>query len=216
MHEIPEATLDRFVEACHDVARHGLVRCSCGNLSMRVDKELFLVTATGSWMSNLTRDQVAVCRVEDGASVNDKKPSSETGFHAGILRSRPDVNVVLHFQTPCATTVACQPADNIDFSLIPEVPFYIGPVARVPYFTPGSEALATAVTQAMRDHDMVLLSNHGQVTAAGDFSHVLQNAEFFELACEIILLGGKSITSLDSQAIEQLHLLRSKKAGRAV
>ena len=216
MREIPEATLDRFVDACHEVARHGLVRCSCGNLSMRVDEECFLVTATGSWMSNLTREQVAVCRLDDGSSVNDKKPSSETGFHAGILRSRPDVNVVLHFQTPCATTVACRPADNVDFSLIPEVPFYIGPVARVPYFTPGSEELAAAVTQAMRAHDMVLLSNHGQVTAAGDFDHVLQNAEFFELACEIILLGGKSIAPLTPQAIEQLLKLRTKKAGRAV
>jgi ribulose-5-phosphate 4-epimerase/fuculose-1-phosphate aldolase len=123
---------------------------------------------------------------------------------------------VLHFQTPCATTVACQPADNIDFSLIPEVPFYIGPVARVPYFTPGSGELAAAVTQAMAAHDMVLLSNHGQVTAARDFDHVLQNAEFFELACEIILLGGKSITPLTSQAIEQLRALRSKTVGRAV
>ena len=216
MRAIPEATLDRFVDACHEVARHGLVRCSCGNLSMRVDEESFLVTATGSWMSNLTREQVAVCRLDDGTSLNDKKPSSETGFHAGILRSRPDVNVVLHFQTPCATTVACQPADNVDFSMIPEVPFYIGPVARVPYFTPGSEELAAAVTQAMRAHDMVLLSNHGQVTAAKDFDHVLQNAEFFELACEIILLGGSSIAPLDPEAIKQLRVLRSKKTGRAV
>jgi ribulose-5-phosphate 4-epimerase/fuculose-1-phosphate aldolase len=216
MREIPEATLDRFVDACREVAKHGLVRCSCGNLSMRVDEECFLVTATGSWMSNLSRDQVAVCRLDDGTSLNDKKPSSETGFHAGILRSRPDVNVVLHFQTPCATTVACQPANHVDFSLIPEVPFYIGPVARVPYFTPGSEELAAAVTQAMRTHDMVLLSNHGQVTAARDFDHVLQNAEFFELACQIILLGGNSIAPLDTQAIEQLQGLRSKTLGRAV
>jgi ribulose-5-phosphate 4-epimerase/fuculose-1-phosphate aldolase len=68
----------------------------------------------------------------------------------------------------------------------------------------------------MAAHDMVLLSNHGQVTAARDFDHVLQNAEFFELACEIILLGGKSITPLTSQAIEQLRALRSKTVGRAV
>ena len=126
------------------------------------------------------------------------------------------MNVVLHFQTPCATTVACQPANHVDFSLIPEVPFYIGPVARVPYFTPGSEELAAAVTQAMRTHDMVLLSNHGQVTAAKDFDHVLQNAEFFELACQIILLGGKSIAPLAPQAIKQLQMLRSKTAGRVV
>lgn len=216
MREIPEATLDRFVDACHEVAKHGLVRCSCGNLSMRVDAECFLVTATGSWMSHLTRDQIAVCRIDDGISISDKKPSSETGFHAGILRSRSDVNVVLHFQTPCATTVACRATDNVDFSLIPEIPFYIGPVARVPYFTPGSEELAAAVTQAMRTHDMVLLSNHGQVTAGQDFDRVLQNAEFFELACEIILLGGNSITPLTPQAINQLQTLRSKKVGRVV
>ncbi len=216
MREIPEATLDRFVDACHEVAKHGLVRCSCGNLSLRLDGDFFLVTATGSWMSHLTRDQVAVCRIDDGICVSEAKPSSETGFHAGILRSRPDVNVVLHFQTPCATTVACRPADNVDFSLIPEIPFYIGPVARVPYFTPGSNELAAAVTQTMRTHDMVLLSNHGQVTAAQDFDHVLQNAEFFELACEIILRGGSSITPLTPQAIEQLQALRSKTVGRVV
>ncbi len=216
MREIPAATLDQFVDACHEVAKHGLVRCSCGNLSLRVDEERFLVTTTGSWMSNLTRDQVALCRIDNGSSLNDKKPSSETGFHAGILRSRSDVNVVLHFQTPCATTIACQPANNVDFSLIPEIPFYIGPVARVPYFTPGSEELAAAVTQAMRAHDMVLLSNHGQVTAAKDFDHALQNAEFFELACEITLLGGNSITPLTSHEIGELRSLRSKSVGRAV
>ncbi len=216
MQEIPLATLDRFVDACHEVAKHGLVRCSCGNLSMRVDEERFLVSTTGSWMSNLTRDQVALCRTDNGSSLNDTKPSSETGFHAGILRSRPDVNVVLHFQTPCATTIACQPANNVDFSLIPEIPFYIGPVARVPYFTPGAEELAAAVTQAMCAHDMVLLSNHGQVTAAKDFDHVLQNAEFFELACEITLLGGNSITPLTSRAIGDLRSLRSKSVARAV
>jgi ribulose-5-phosphate 4-epimerase/fuculose-1-phosphate aldolase len=130
---------------------------------MRLDEECFLVTATGSWMSNLTRDQVAVCSIENGNSLNDKKPSSETGFHAGILRSRPDVNVVLHFQTPCATTVACQAADHIDFSLIPEVPFYI--IRGAGSSSPGQAG--AAVTQAMAAHDMVLLSNHGQVTAAG-------------------------------------------------
>lgn len=216
MHEIPAAALERFVENCHDVADRGLVRCSCGNLSQRVDEKYFLVTATGSWMSRLTRDQVAVCRVDNGVSINGIKPSSETGFHAGILRTRADVNAVLHFQTPCATTVACQRADTADFAVIPEIPFYIGAVARVAYFTPGSEDLAAAVTQALRTHDLVLLRNHGQVTAARDFEHVLQNAEFFELACQILLLGGTSVAPLSPQAINQLQALRSKTAGRAV
>ncbi len=37
MSAISEELLDRFVAACRDMAGWGLVRCSCGNLSMRVD-----------------------------------------------------------------------------------------------------------------------------------------------------------------------------------
>jgi len=49
MREIPKSSLIGSLIACHEVAKHGLVPCSCGNLSMRLDEECFLVTATGSW-----------------------------------------------------------------------------------------------------------------------------------------------------------------------
>ena len=95
---VSEKYLEEFVSACHRVASHGLVRSSSGNLSCRVNEECMLITATRSWMGELTRDQVAVCRISDGAVLNEKKPSAENGFHFGILHERSDVNVVLHFQ----------------------------------------------------------------------------------------------------------------------
>ncbi len=130
------------------------------------------------------------------------------GFHAGILRSRPEVNVVLHFQTPFATALASRGAENVNYFVIPEVPFYIGPVARVLYSQPGSEDLANAVTDAMRTHDMVTIVNHGQVTAADNFAHAIQNASFFELACEIIVHGGDELTGLSCEAAQ--YLLNSR------
>jgi ribulose-5-phosphate 4-epimerase/fuculose-1-phosphate aldolase len=39
MDGISDEVLDRFVDACHEVDRRHLVRCSCGNLSMRMDPE---------------------------------------------------------------------------------------------------------------------------------------------------------------------------------
>ena len=30
----------------------------------------------------------------------------------------------MHFQTPCATALACQKAENINYFVIPEIPFY--------------------------------------------------------------------------------------------
>lgn len=216
MNDVSDEWLDRFVDACHEVDRRHLVRCSCGNLSMRIDAGRALVTATGSWLGRLAREQVSLCRVADEALLAGARPSSETGFHLGILRTRPDVNVVLHFQTPCATAVACRPPDAVDFSVIPEVPYYIGPVARVPYLLPGSPELAQVVVDAMREHDMVLMTNHGQVTAARDVDQAIQNAEFFELACDILLRGGSSVTPMSPGDQEQLRALRAKATRRAV
>ena len=208
MDSIPDPILDEFVAACRRVSGHGLMRCSSGNLSMRLDEERLLATASRSWMSTLSRDQVTVCRIRDGHVLRGTKPTVEIGFHCGILRERPDVNVVLHFQAPCATTLACQDTGSTNYFVIPEIPFYIGPVARVPFLLPGSRELAEAVTAAMRDHDMVVMGNHGQVTVARDMEHVIQNAEFFELACGIIVRGGPAVTPLSDETAAELLALR--------
>ncbi len=215
MSDVSPEQMDRFVEACRDAARRELVRCSCGNLSMRMDEASFLITSTGSWMERMTAEQVTLCRTCDGTALRGNKPSSEVGFHAGILRARPELNVVLHFQTPCATALACRKPDGLDYAVIPEVPYYIGSVGRVRYFTPGSDELAAAVTEAMRTNDMVLMANHGQVTAGRDYDQVVQSAEFFELACQILLIGGDTVAPMSGAAAEMLRALRAKGTKRA-
>ncbi len=185
MKDVSKETVDRFVRACRQAAGCGLVRCSSGNLSMRVDGDRLLVKASRSWMARMAPDDISLCTIADGSLLEGRKPSVEIGFHAGILGTRPDVNIVMHFQTPCATALACQNTENINYFVIPEIPFYVGPVARVPYLPPGSGDLARAVTEAMLAHDMVVMGNHGLVTVAPDVDHAVQNAVMFELACEI-------------------------------
>jgi ribulose-5-phosphate 4-epimerase/fuculose-1-phosphate aldolase len=174
-----------------------------------------LVKASRAWMSDLTRDDVAICRIADGATTNERKPSVEIGFHAGILRARPDVNVVLHFQTPAATTLACMDLKDANFAVIPEVPYYLGPVGDVGYLAPGSEGLAGAVTAVMLDHDVALLRNHGQITVAKDFRGAIQNAVFFELACEILLRGGDRVRPLSEADVRALRPTVSRRGSAA-
>ncbi len=204
MDHVSENHLEEFAAACRRVAAFGLVRCSSGNLSWRV-KEYMLITATRSWMGELTGEQIAVCRIPDGTVLNEKRPSAESGFHFGILRERSDVNVVLHFQTPFATAVACRGREQKNFFVIPEIPYYIGPIAVVPYLNPGSTDLARGVIEAMKGHDLVILKNHGLVTAGKNFNDVIQKASFFELACEIILRGGDHIQFLSEDAVAYLR-----------
>jgi ribulose-5-phosphate 4-epimerase/fuculose-1-phosphate aldolase len=196
--------MDEFAAACRSVAAHGLVRCSSGNLSWRIGPDRMLAKASRAWMERMTEDDVALCRIADGATLNGRTPTVEIGFHAGILRARPEVDVVLHFQTPCATALACR-SGEINYSVIPEIPFYIGPVGEVPYLPPGSAELAEAVVEAMRGHDLAVMRNHGQVTVARDFDHAIQNAVFFELACEVILRAGDRVRPLDADAVRRLR-----------
>jgi ribulose-5-phosphate 4-epimerase/fuculose-1-phosphate aldolase len=205
MKPISRKQQDDFVAACHEAETRGLLRCSSGNLSWRIGDGRMLVTRTRSWLGRLTAEDIAVCDIESGAVLNGVKPTVEARFHMGILRARPEVNVVLHYQSPYATVLACQKRKRVTYNVIPEIPFYIGPVGQVPYLPPGSEQLADAVIAVMTGHDLAVMANHGQVTVASDFAHVIQNAEFFELACQIILASGRNLKPLSAKAVRSLR-----------
>ena len=55
--------IEEFLRQAHRVGDAGLTVCSSGNLSWRVGDEV-LVSGTGSWVPSLTKDKVAVCRLE--------------------------------------------------------------------------------------------------------------------------------------------------------
>lgn len=205
MKAIPKKTVEAFVAACHEADARGLLRCSSGNLSWRVGGGRMLVTRTRSWLGRLTAADVAVCAIADGASLNGVKPTVEVRLHAGILRARPDVDVVFHYQSPFATALACSKRTSTDFNVIPEIPFYIGPVGWVPYLPPGSPELADAVVAEMAAHDLAVMANHGQVTVAQDFDHAVQNAEFFELACQILLARDRAVKPLSAKSVRALR-----------
>jgi ribulose-5-phosphate 4-epimerase/fuculose-1-phosphate aldolase len=216
MTDVSRDAVERFVRACREAGDRGLARCSSGNLSQRIDGERMLVTATRSWMARLTADDVAVCRIADGVCLDGRRPTVEVNLHAGILRARPDIDVVMHFQAPHATTLTCQDSRDVNFFVIPEIPFYIGPIGHVPYLPPGSQELADATVEVMRDHNLALMANHGQVTVARNLDHAIQNAVFFELACQIIVEGGDKVTPLTDEAARELMALGSKAGKGAV
>ena len=181
-----ESQADEFVSACHRAARYGLLRYSSGNMSSRLADGYAAVTASKAWLGEITAEQIAVCRIDDGVSINDARPTVESEFHFGVLRGRADMNVVLHFQSAYATAISCGREIDCKFNVIPEIPYYIGEIGVVEYLPPGSRELADAVIAAMAEHDLIILQNHGQVVVGKDYNDAIQKAGFFELACEVI------------------------------
>ena len=139
--------------------------------------------------------------------MNGVKPSMESVFHMGVMRERPDVNVVLHFQSPYATAVACMENRPTNFNVTAELPCHVGKeIPQIPYYRPGSKELAEAVVNAMKDHDSVMLLKHGQVVCGKDFDEVFERAMFFEMACRIIVQTQGKYTVLSPEEIDDLEV----------
>ncbi len=202
---ITKQQIEKFLEQAHRVGDAALTICSSGNLSWRIGDEA-LVSGTGSWVPNLQREKVAMCKVATGEVLNGVKPSMESGFHLGVLRERPDCDVVLHFQSKYATAVACMKETPKDFNVTAEVPCHVGSeIPVIPYYRPGSPELAAAVIDALRDHNSALLLKHGQVVCGKDFDEVFERAMFFEMACRIIVLSGGNYNTLTKEEIADLE-----------
>lgn len=197
--------IDEFVKYAHKVGSAGLTVCSSGNLSLRIGDEV-LVSATGSWVPDLTPDKVAVLRFSDGVSLNGVKPSMESVFHLGVMRNRaPEVNCVLHFQSPYATAVACMKNRPENFNFTAECPIHVGrEIPMIPYRRPGSPELAALVVEAMKEHDSVMLLKHGQVVCGKDFNQAFERAMFFEMACRIAVINGHNVDPLTTDEIYDL------------
>ena len=198
--------IEKFLQQAHRVGNAALTICSSGNLSWRIGDEA-LVSGTGSWVPSLQKEKVSVCNVATGEVLNGVKPSMESGFHLGILRERPDVDVVLHFQSPFATAVACMEETPKNFNVTAEIPCHVGSdIPVIPYYRPGSPELAKSVIEALKDHNSALLLKHGQVVCGKTFDEVFERAMFFEMACRIIVQTQGRYTVLTPEEIEDLEV----------
>lgn len=206
---VTDSHLKTFVEAAHRTGTHQLLLCSSGNMSWRLNEEIMLISQTGSWLPYISKDQVCISRLSDGMIINNVNPSMDSGFHFGIMRQRKDVNVILHFQSLYATTLACLPDPPRNFNVINEIPVFIGKIDMLPYICPGSPELGIKVTESMRTHDLVVLQNHGQVVVGKSFDDVIQKALFFELACGIIMRSrDQAVRLTDEQLCETDKYMR--------
>lgn len=207
--------IEEFVRQAHRVGAAGLTICSSGNLSWRTGDDEVLLSGTGSWVPELTSDRVSVCRLSTGEVLNDVRPSMESVFHMGVMRRRPDINVVLHFQSPYATAVACMAHRPDNFNFTAEMALHVGDtIPMIPYFRPGSPQLAKHVIEALTNHNSAMLLKHGQVVCGEDFDHAFERAMFFEMGCRIAVLNGNNVDPLTLGEIDDLESYFLGKEGK--
>lgn len=207
--------IEEFVRQARRVGEAGLTICSSGNISWRLSNGEVLLSGTGSWVPELTADRVSVCDLATGEILNGVRPSMESTFHMGVMRRRKDVNVVLHFQSPYATAVACMEKRPDNFNFTAEMALHVGEeIPMIPYFRPGSPQLAEHVIEAMENHNSAMLLKHGQVVCGEDFDHAFERAMFFEMGCRIAVLNGNNVNPLTRGEIDDLESYFLGKEGK--
>ncbi|MBT3191140.1 MAG: class II aldolase/adducin family protein [Verrucomicrobia bacterium] len=144
----------------------GLCAGTGGNISAR-DGDVIWMKPAGYSMDELTPELLPGLDLTSGTQVHgETAPTSEYDMHLSVYRVRPDVTSVFHMHPPWLTGII---SAGVPFRpLTTESVGYLGRVIHLPYEVPQSSMLAAQVRDAVRDHDTLLLPNHGLVTVGQD------------------------------------------------
>jgi L-fuculose-phosphate aldolase len=207
------------IALCHELIRagkvlerRGMVVATEGNLSARFDHASLVITRRNRRKGELTpRDFVEIALVEPEESVAREAASTEHRLHLAAYGSRDDVEAVLHAH-PVALTAFGLRGELPNFAAFDEARGFIGPLALVPYFPSGSEALAHAVGLALMGEgtarrvvppgvpstappgapNLLLLRHHGAVAVGETVDQALSRLEIAEHLATTLLLAERA------------------------
>lgn len=188
-----------------------------GNVSVRFDDDLFLMTPSIHFKQFLSPDQIIFVdgkgeKVGEPTEANKNlKPTSETSMHLEIFKQRPDVNCVVH-----AHPSHCVALTTAGISLRPQVLneglLFVGSTPTAEYGTPTTTELSDAISDLVKTHDAVLLAYHGAITLGADIWKAYSRMEVLEQTAYIQILvnslGGE--VPLPRESLEKLVALRNK------
>ncbi len=168
------------------LASLGLNRGTSGNASIRVESTLqppgFLITPSGMSADKMTSADM-VWMDFAGNATGSRQPSSEWRFHMDILKSKPEVNAVIHTHSMFATTLSTFRKDMPAFHYM--IALAGGDSIRcAPYALFGSQQLSDNAIAALRDRKACLLANHGMIAVGETLEKALNITQEVETLCE--------------------------------
>jgi L-fuculose-phosphate aldolase len=161
-----------------------------GNISYRIGPNEVLCTPTLVSKYDLTPEDLCLVDLEGNQIAGTKPRTSEIFLHLEIYKAVPEAKSAVHCHPPHATAYAItgRVPPNL---IIPEFEVFIGKVAISPYETPGTAAFAQTVLPYVKNHNTVLLSNHGIVCWADTVTHAEWYAEVLETYCWTLMLAAQ-------------------------
>ena len=200
-----------IVVACRRLYAAGLIAGQDGNVSVRLTREVILITPAGTSKVDVREDDLVTIDLS-GQVIGAGRPSSEYDLHLRIYGHRADVGAVVHAHPPTATGFGVAGLDFMD-DVLPETIFLLGRVPLVPYGAPGTRALGDALEPYLADHDAFLLANHGATTVGPTLEVAHQRMESLEHAARILLVA-RQLGRVNALPAHEADALRAARLAR--
>lgn len=159
-----------IIDACRRMNELGINQGTSGNISLR-HHDGMLITPTSVPYEKMRLEQIVFMGL-DGSVAHAQKPSSEWRFHLDILRSRGEVNAVVHAHPPYATILSIMGLE------IPPIHYMIAAAGGAsircsPYATYGTAELSEHAVKALEDRFACLLGHHGMIAVGPSLPRAL-------------------------------------------
>ncbi|GAB2566612.1 class II aldolase/adducin family protein [Gracilibacillus alcaliphilus] len=173
---------------------------NAGNISARTATDSFLITASGTYLGELTTEDLVECTLGQTLDDQTKKPSKEVPMHLAIYQERPEIQAVLHASPFYSTLAACANID-IPSDWFVESMYYLERVERIGYQHPGSELLGEAVREKAKQANILLLENHGVLVYDTSIKEARMALQTLEFTCRMMITARGA--SVDLRSIPQ-------------
>lgn len=167
-----------FVDILKILYQKNLIGGYGGNVSVREDNKI-LITPSQVNKGLINEDQLIVVDMNGVVIEGNKKPSSEILMHLEIYKNRDDVKAIIHSHPPCSVAI-CISEIEIFNGILPETIIYLGKIGFVKYIKPGTQELANAVGESLKDGDATFMENHGVVVVGKNLIDAMSKIEILE------------------------------------
>ena len=182
-----------------------------GNISVRVAQNLVLCTPTMVSKGFLKPTDMCLVDLDGNQKAGVKKRTSEILMHLEMMKAQPKAISCVHAHPPHATAFAVariQPPT----CMIPEMEILVGEAPIADYSTPGSVEMGKSVAALVKQHNTILMANHGVVTWGTGLEDAYWKMEIVDAYCRTIVFATQLGTELKTISRDKVQdLLKIKK-----
>ncbi|MCS7202309.1 MAG: class II aldolase/adducin family protein [Dictyoglomus sp.] len=201
-----------LVEIGRKIAEKGLVVGPGGNTSVRLQDLVYMKASGVSFEYAEEEDYIGVDLNTGEVIEGSKRPTSEIWLHLECYKVRKDIGAVVHTHPPFSIAYAFQNESLKPFT--PDMVALIGSeIPVIEYVVPGGKDFAFAVGKVIKNHNGVLIKNHGLVTVGSNLKEAYYRTLLIEEGIKTIifakLLG--NMVFFTREQIEEINNLEAEK-----